>query len=185
MPAMSEDGPSGTKTAPTDPAPPRKQDVSRRARSAARLNGVQALYQMEMTGAAWREIAEEFRDHRAVQEIDDEELAKADRKHFRKLLEGAVGEQTRIDRATDGVMKSGWPLKRIDPTLRALFRAAGSEFLTMPKVPHKVVINEYVEVAKAFFEGEEARFANAVLDALSRELRPVAPPATPEPAPEA
>lgn len=167
----------------TEPAP-RRQDVSRRARSVARLNGVQALYQMEMTGAPWRSIATEFQAHRAVQEIDDEEIARADRKHFRKVLEGAVEEQTRIDRTVDGVLKSGWPLKRIDPTLRALFRAAGSEFLTMPKVPHKVVINEYVEVAKAFFEGEEARFANAVLDAMARELRP-APEATPEPpAPE-
>lgn len=164
----------------TDASPPRQQDISRRARSAARLNGVQALYQMEMTGATWRSIAEEFRDHRAVQQIDDEELAKADRRHFRKLLEGAVAEQTRIDRAIDGVMKTEWPLKRIDPTLRALFRAAGAEFLTMPKVPPKVIINEYVEVAKAFFEGEEARFANAVLDALFRELRPD-PPAQTDP----
>jgi len=161
---------------PETPSDLRPQDISRRARSAARLNGVQALYQMEMTGAPWRSIAEEFRDHRAVQEIDDEEIAKADRRHFRKVLEGAVAEQTRIDRTVDSVMKDGWPLKRIDPTLRALFRAAGSEFLTMPKVPPKVVINEYVEVAKAFFEGEETRFANAVLDALYRELRPDPPP---------
>lgn len=151
---------------------PRHPDATRRARSVARLNGVQALYQMEMTGADWRMVATEFQSHRAVQEIDDEEMAKADRRHFRKLLEGAVGEQARIDRAVDGVTKAGWPLKRIDPTLRALFRAAGSELATMPKVPYKVVINEYVEVAKAFFEGEEVRFANAVLDALARALRP-------------
>ena len=157
-----------------------RQDVSRRARSAARLNAVQALYQMEMTGADWRTIAEEFKSHRAVQEIDDEEIAKADRKHFRKTLEGAVEEQKRIDRATDSAMKAGWPLKRIDPTLRALFRAAGSEFLTMPKVPRNVVINEYVEVAKAFFEGDETKFANGVLDALAREFRPASPaPDTP------
>ncbi len=153
-----------------------RQDISRRARAAARLNSVQALYQMEMTGASWRSIALEFETHRTGQEIDDEEIAKADRKHFRKTLEGAVTEQGRIDRTTDSVMKTGWPLKRIDPTLRALFRAAGSEFLTMPKVPRKVVINEYVEVAKAFFEGEEAKFANGVLDALSREFRPDTPP---------
>ncbi len=159
---------------------PHKLDISRRARSAARLNGVQALYQMEMTGATWQSIAEEFRDHRAIQQIDDAEIAKADRRHFRKLLEGAVAEQARIDRAVNGVLKDGWPLRRIDPTLRALFRAAGSEFLTMPKVPPKVVINEYVEVAKAFFEAEETRFANAVLDALYRELRPDPPP-EPEP----
>ncbi len=176
IPAMSDDD---TSVRNTDA--PRRQDVSRRARSVARLNGVQALYQMEMTGASWRTIATEFQAHRAVQEIDDEEIAKADRKHFRKVLEGAVEEQTRIDRAVDAVLKSDWPLKRIDPTLRALFRAAGSEFLTMPKVPPKVIINEYIEIAKAFFEGEEARFANAVLDAMARELRPVEPTEPPAP----
>ena len=167
----------------SDPARPaeRHPDANRRARSVARLNGVQALYQMEMTGADWREVALEFQSHRAAQEIDDEEIAKADRRHFRKLLEGAVSEQTRIDRAVDAVMKTGWPLKRIDPTLRALFRAAGSEFATMPKAPPKVVINEYVEVAKAFFEGEEVRFANAVLDGLARDLR-AAPGEATEPA---
>lgn len=159
----------------TDAFAPNKLDVTRRARAAARLNSVQALYQMEMTGASWRSIVEEFRDHRAIQQIDDEEIAKADRRHFRKVLEGAVAEQGRIDRTVDGLLKKGWPLKRIDPTLRALFRAAGSEFLTMPKVPPKVVINEYVEVAKAFFDVEESRFANAVLDALYRELRPDSP----------
>ena len=158
-----------------DRSAPRREAVSSRARSVARLNGVQALYQMEMTGASWRTIAQEFEAHRAVQQIDDEEMAPADRKHFRRLLEGAVTEQTRIDRAIDAVLKADWPIRRIDPTLRALFRAAGAEFLTMPKVPRKVVINEYVEVAKAFFEGEESRFANAVLDLLARRLRPDAP----------
>ena len=161
---------------------PRREDVSRRARAVARLTAVQALYQMEMTQASWRTIALEFESHRAVQEIDDEEMAKADRKHFRKVLEGAVAEQSRIDRGIDTVLKAEWPIKRIDPTLRALFRAAGAEFLTMPKVPPKVVINEYVEVAKAFFEGEESRFANAVLDQLSRTLRAAADPAEPPPA---
>ncbi len=176
---MSDNNTSLAGSPASDEPAPRRQDASRQARSVARLNGVQALYQMEMTGAPWRSIVTEFQTHRAVQEIDNEEIAKADRRHFRKVLEGAVGEQTRIDRAVDAVLKSDWPLKRIDPTLRALFRAAGSEFLTMPKVPLKVVINEYIEIAKAFFEGEEARFANAVLDAMARELRPVAPPDPP------
>lgn len=157
---------------------PRREDVSRRARSAARLSSVQALYQMEMTGTAWQVIAEEFDNHRRGQEIEGDEMARPDRKHFRKTLEGAVAQQVRIDQTVNRILKAEWPLKRIDPTLRALFRAAGSEFITLEKVPRKVVINEYLEVAKAFFEGEEARFANAILDALSRELRPDVP-ATP------
>jgi N utilization substance protein B len=35
-----------------------------------------------------------------------------------------------------------------------------------------VVINEYVELAHAFLSKDEARFINAVLDRLARQLRP-------------
>ena len=145
-----------------------------RASSAARLAAVQALYQMELTGEPWNTIAGEFETHRFGETIDGDELAEADRNLFRLTLEGAVTNQRQIDRAVDQVLKTGWPLRRIDPTLRALFRAAGSEYIARPNAPSRVIINEYVEVAKAFFDGEEPRFANAVLDALGQALR--APP---------
>jgi transcription antitermination protein NusB len=58
--------------------------------------------------------------------------------------------------------------------LRALFRAAGAE-LTQGAAPPKVVISEYVDVARAFFpEGREPGFVNAVLDHMAREARPEA-----------
>ncbi len=157
---------------------PNKMEVSRRARSAARLNAVQALYQMEITGTPWQTIVSEFEAHRFGQEVEGYELAEADMKHFKRTLEGAVAQQALIDKTTNSTLKEAWPLKRIDPTLRALFRAAGSEFATMPNVPRNVVINEYVEVAKAFFDGDEPKFANAMLDSLARMLRPDAQPAS-------
>ena len=56
----------------------------------------------------------------------------------------------------------------------ALFRAAGAE-LTQGDTPPKVVINEFVEVARAFFpEGKEPRFVNGVLDHMAREAKPEA-----------
>jgi N utilization substance protein B len=65
-----------------------------------------------------------------------------------------------------------WPIARIDPTLRALFRAAGAEFVE-GDTPPKVAIVEYVDVALAFFsDGKERGFVNAVLDHMAREARP-------------
>jgi len=141
------------------------------ARSTARLAAVQALYQMELTGGSWSQVRTEFEDHRLGMEVDGEVLAEADVKHFRKLLQGVVDNQSEIDQAVNDTLKEGWPLRRIDPILRALFRASGFELLKLD-TPRKVVFNEYVEVAKAFFDGDEPKLANAVLEAIALILRP-------------
>lgn len=145
-----------------------------RARSTARLAAVQALYQMELTGAPWTRVYAEFENHRLGMDLDGETLAEADVKFFRKLLKGVVERQPDIDKAVNEALKTGWPLRRIDPILRALFRAAGYEMLAL-KTPRNVIFNEYVEVAKAFFDGEEPRLANAVMEAIAPRLRPEGP----------
>lgn len=146
---------------------------ARQARSAARLGAVQALYQMEITGADWREVRAEFETHRLGAEIEGEQYHAADLALFRGILEGVVRDQAAIDQLTDRALVEKWPLGRIDATLRALFRAAGFELTARPDIPPKVVIGEYVDVAKAFFaEGREAKFVNAVLDHMTRAARP-------------
>lgn len=145
---------------------------ARRLRSAARLFAVQALFQMEASGQDARAIAQEFQAHRFGLPTDDLEMPEADITHFRKLVDNAVNWQARIDQMTDRGLVARWPIDRIDPVLRALFRAAGAE-LVVPGTPAKVVINEFVEVARAFFpEGREPGFVNAVLDHMAHEARP-------------
>ena len=147
---------------------------SRQMRSAARLYAVQALFQMEAAGQTVDKVRREFEDHRLGATIDDSELAEGDLRLFRKLLEDAVNWQAKIDQMTDRALVAKWPIARIDPTLRALFRAAGAE-LTQSSTPPKVVISEAVEIARAFFpEGKEPKFVNAVLDHMARESRPEA-----------
>ena len=91
---------------------------------------------------------------------------------FRQLVGDAVNWQAKIDQMTDRALVEKWPIARIDPTLRALFRAAGAEMLA-GSTPPRVIISEFVDVAKAFFpEGREARFVNAVLDHMAREACP-------------
>lgn len=150
------------------------RDERRRAKSAARLYAVQALFQMEAAGQTLDAVRREFETHRFGEEIDGEPLAEGDLGLFRKTLEDAVAWQARVDQMTDRALVARWPIDRIDPTLRALFRAAGAE-LVEGEAPPKVVISEYVEVARAFFpEGREPKFVNAVLDHMAREARPEA-----------
>lgn len=159
-----------------DPAdrPARPRPDKRQMRSAARLYAVQALFQMEAAGQAVDAVRREFLDHRFGATIDGEELVDGDVDLFRQILEGAVSWQARIDQMTDRALVAKWPIDRIDPTLRALFRAGGAELIE-GAAPPKVVITEFVDVAKAFFpDGREPKFVNAVLDHMAREARPEA-----------
>ena len=146
----------------------------RQMKSAARLYAVQALFQMEASGQTVDAIRAEFETHRFGAIYEGCELADGDVALFRAILDDAVNWQGPIDQATGRALVEKWPIARIDPTLRALFRAAGAE-LRNPATPPKVVINEFVDIAKAFFpEGKEAKFVNAVLDHMAREARPEA-----------
>ncbi|MCL4108822.1 UNVERIFIED_CONTAM: hypothetical protein GTU68_049163 [Idotea baltica] len=141
-------------------------------RSAARLYTVQALFQMEASGQTVEAIEREFEDHRFGAVYDGEEFAEGDIDLFRHLMETAVNEQAKIDQMTDRALVAKWPIARIDPTLRALFRAAGAE-MNDAQTPPKVIITEFVDVARAFFpDGKEPSFVNAVLDHMAREARP-------------
>ncbi|OWJ80526.1 MULTISPECIES: transcription antitermination factor NusB [Haematobacter] len=147
----------------------------RQMRSAARLYAVQALFQMEASGTTVDKVMREFETWRFGAEIDEgTALTEGDVDHFRKVVEGAVTWQARIDQMTDRALVAKWPIDRIDPVIRALFRAAGAE-LAATDTPPRVVITEYVDVAHAFFpDGREPKFVNAVLDHMAREARPEA-----------
>jgi N utilization substance protein B len=141
------------------------------ARSVARLAAVQALYQMEVSGAGSEAVVREFVEHRFDADMEGERLAPADEAYFTDIVRGVVERQSEIDRAILKRLAEGWKLERIDATLRAILRAGGFELIGRPDAPTEVVINEYVEIAKSFFDGPEPGVANAVLDAMARDER--------------
>lgn len=146
----------------------------REMRSAARFFAVQALFQMERGDQTLDKVLREFEDHRFGERFEDYEMVEADLGLFRRLVTDAVNWQARIDQLTDRALVAKWPIARIDPTLRALFRAAGAE-LVNSDTPPKRVIADFVTVAEAFFpEGREPKFVNAVLDHMARETKPEA-----------
>jgi N utilization substance protein B len=140
-------------------------------RSLARLAAVQALYQMDLTGTSLTRIVAEFENHRLGKELDGEQYKDADPAWFRSTVSGVVQRQKIIDPIINASLPEDWPLSRMDVTLRSILRCAVVEFLARQDVPAKVIISEYLDVTKAFFEGEEPRLVNGVLDRIARQRR--------------
>ncbi len=144
----------------------------RKIRSTTRLYAIQALFQMEQLGLSTDDVVEEFVVHRFGEEYEEGQLSDGDEALFKSIVESAVNYQAYIDQLTDRALVKKWPIARIDPTLRSLFRAAAAE-ITQIKTPPKIVITEYVALAHAFFpDGKEPNFVNAVLDHMAREACP-------------
>ena len=144
----------------------------RNARRAARLAAVQAIYQMELTGGEAETVVDEFIEHRFTRPADMP-AGPPDREFFGDLVRGVPANQVAIDRAVAGALAANWKLQRIDSILRAILRAAAYELIARRDVPARVVIDEYLEIAHAFFEGDEPGFVNAVLDRLARAKRAI------------
>jgi N utilization substance protein B len=146
--------------------------AKRALRSAARFYAVQALFQMEASDTELGTILHEFEHHRIGAETEVETWAEADVTFFRKLVVGAVENQAAIDQLTDRALVRKWPIARIDPTLRALFRAGAAELLTSD-LAARIILSEYVGLSGDFFpDSREQKFVNAVLDHMAHEARP-------------
>ncbi len=143
------------------------------ARRAARLAAVQAMYQMELTGSEAEDVAREFVEHRFGRETDTAVAGQPDEEFFTVILHGVPKHQVEIDAAITQCLASNWKLPRVDSILRAILRAGAFELIGRKDVPAKVVIDEYVEISHAFFQGDEPSFVNAALDRLARRKRAV------------
>ncbi|HXU99985.1 MAG TPA: transcription antitermination factor NusB [Caulobacteraceae bacterium] len=141
-------------------------------RSVARLAAVQALYQMDVSGHGAETVVREFHDYRFDREMEGERLAAADEDWFARVVRGVTTDQIAIDRNIRLRLAAGWKLERLDATVRAILRSGTFELIRQSDVPIEVVIDEYVEIAKSFFEGPEAGFVNAALDAIAADVRP-------------
>jgi transcription antitermination protein NusB len=142
-------------------------------KSAARLGAVQALYQMDLAGTDVGETLAQFSSRVSGSNFENGETGLADYKHLREVVEGAVREQQLLDPRLDEILDTGWPLHKLDTTVRSILRAAAYEIWFMDNIPARVSISEYIDVADAFFEGgDEPRFINGVLNTMARRRRP-------------
>lgn len=142
-----------------------------KARAAARLAAVQALYQHEMEGTPQAQLLDEFHMHRLGAEIDDTQLVDAEVAFFDDVVKGVLARRDELDRLLSEKLAQGWTLARLDKTMLQILRAGAYELAARADVPTAAAISEYVDVAHAFFEPREAKFVNGVLDAVGKAVR--------------
>jgi N utilization substance protein B len=125
-----------------------------RRRSAARLAAVQAIYEMDLAGTTADVV-------------------------FAEVIRAVGARAEALDLAIDAALAEKLKVERLEILLRAILRAGGYELSSRPDIPAKVIINEYLDVAHAFFTGKEPALVNAVLDrmaaAIIRDDKPASP----------
>lgn len=142
-----------------------------KARAAARLAAVQALYQQEMEGTAIPVLLTEFHQHRLGAVIEDVEYADADVAFFDDIVSGVDARRAEIDERITARLADGWSLERLDRPMRQILRAGAYELIARADVPTGAVINEYLDVTDAFYDKREKGFVNGLLDALAKDVR--------------
>ena len=142
-----------------------------RARSAARLAAVQALYQRHMENTATAKLLDEFHQHRLGAEIEDDQYEDAEVDFFDDVVSGVIARLEEIDAALVAKLAEGWTLARLDKTMLQILRCGTYELMARNDVPKAAAISEYVDVAHAFFDAREAKFVNGVLDAVAKDVR--------------
>jgi len=132
---------------------------------------VQALYQMDMEDIGIARLLNEFHSHRLGQEIEDAQYADADPDFFDDVVSGVDARRTEIDGLVDGKLGEKWKMDRLDKTMLQILRCGTYELIARPDVPTATVIDEYLDVAHAFFDNKDAKFVNGLLDAVAKDLR--------------
>ena len=141
------------------------------SRSAARLAAVQALYQQDMEGTPAARLIHEFRAHRLGATIEDVTYAEAEGDFFDDLVSGASARSAEIDELIAAKLADGWSLARLDKPMKAILRVGTYELIARKDVPTGSVIDEYLDVADAFYDKREKGFVNGLLDAIAKQAR--------------
>jgi len=132
------------------------------ARRKARRYGVQAIYQWQVSADDIAHIEQQF--------LGREGINKVDASYFKELLREVPKRRDTLDSKLE-TYTDDRRADQLDPVELAILRIACYELLHRKEVPHKVIINEAVELAKIFGAEDGYKFVNGVLDKLAAELR--------------
>lgn len=164
--------------------PARPVSAGARRKSSARLAAVQALYQIDLSGATPDQVLTDILQHgiaavalrSETDEFDEEReiearLVEPDGELLTGIVRGTLARLAQIDDMVTGALSRDWTLERLEAVLRAILRAGAFELATRSDIPPKVTISEFVDIAHAFYTGPEPGLVNAVLDRIARVVR--------------
>ena len=149
-------------------------------KSGARLAAVQATYMIEYGQLPVDEVIKDFINGEVGRYVIEEEgnereelveVSEMDTNYFATLTRGVHEKKEYMEKSLSHFLKEGWSFERFDGTLRALLLCATYELINTLDIDAKVLIQEYVDLAYAFFSKNEPKMVNALLDQISKEIR--------------
>ncbi len=145
------------------------------SRTLAREVAFKALFQLEFNHGEEneRELYEDLAVETAIEETEDEESEKLNRRnvlYINQTVRGARARVTDIDETIKKFLKKSWSLSRLGTAERNILRLAVYELkFAENKNPAGVIINEAVELAKKYGADDSSRFINGILDAIASQ----------------
>lgn len=147
----------------------------------ARLAAVQATYMIDYSGLPVDEVIKDFIDGKVGRyaidenlERDTEEniaLSELDKDYFSTLVRGVHKNKEAIELSIAQYLEKDFIFERFDGTLQALLLCSIYEIIYNQDVDVKVIIKEYVDLAYAFFNKNEPKMINAILDKIAKSVR--------------
>lgn len=151
-----------------------------RKKSGARLAAVQAAYMTAFSGLSVDEVIDDFLKGEvgryAIEEdgMSNEEmveLEEMDKPYFEKLVRGVHTKKEDLENALRTYLKDGSAYDHMNATMQALLLCAVYELGYTTDVDTKILIQEYVDLAYAFFMKNEPKMINALLDQIAKNVR--------------
>jgi N utilization substance protein B len=130
-------------------------------RRKSRELAMQALFSMDMSQNGSKDILERF--------CDNFKPSSKALSFFLKLVQGVLHTRTEIDAIIERYSKN-WKLNRMSCVDRNIMRVAVYELLCCQDIPHKVSINEAIDIGKKFGTEESGAFINGILDSIRLAL---------------
>ena len=139
------------------------------ARKNSRKIAVQAVFQFFFSNDEISKILEEFCRYRIKEKQNCEK--KYDIIFLKEIVEGVFKNKKEITKLIEEHSFKDWPIQRLDPTMHAIISLAIYEFSFCKKTPFKVIINEYVSIARMYLDNNNTGFVNGILDSLAKKIR--------------
>ncbi len=151
-----------------------------RKKSGARLACVQAVYMTNFSSLLVDEVIEDFlKSDIARYAIEEDfikgeelvELSEMDKPYFEKLVRGIFLKKEDLEKSLRVYLKDGSAYDYMNATMQALLLSAIYELSYSVDVDAKIIIQEYVDLAYAFFTKNEPKMINALLDQIAKSVR--------------
>jgi len=139
-------------------------------KSAARLAAVQVLYQMSLNDQISKDALRDFVSNRIGYNLDGDLFVPANRNMLTDIVSGVENRLSDIDNIIENALANG-DRADVELLLNNILRAGVYELIASSSVDAGIIINDYMNVTTAFYEGAESKIVNAVLDRVAKQVR--------------